>query len=83
MITITGSARRIHDRVVVSTPAISERECVEHALAHLRLARDYLLEARARKAADKVRKALTSAYGAERNMSGREHRAAARSAPAR
>jgi hypothetical protein len=62
----------------LAAPAASDDECMGHALAHLRLARDYLHELQCPKAVARVRKALTSAYGAERNLSGRARRHALR-----
>lgn len=54
------------------TPVPSQEEHdVRCALEHLREARDYLIQARAPKAADKVRRALKSAEGAQRAAHGR------------
>lgn len=55
--------------------ALEQRAYVQKALGHLRMARDLLKKADAPRATEKTRRAMKSAEGALRNVSGREFRA--------
>jgi len=58
----------------LQTAARTNVECVEHAIVALKLAREYLKEAKAAQTLTRVRLAITSAGGALRNAHARASR---------
>jgi hypothetical protein len=61
-------------RAILAQPATTDVECVEHAIAALRLAREYLKEAGATRTVKRVQLAITSAGGALRNVHAKQYR---------
>lgn len=54
---------------------MTDTQRVAAAIEHLKAARDLLVEANCPRAAERVRKALTSAGGAQRNVRNKQFRA--------